>query len=345
MSKRATRPAADAGLALAVTVGDPCGIGPEIALKAVADRRARASGALVVVANERSLRRTARELKLAWPFVRVIRGGKMLRHGGGPTLLDLTDVDDQLVPGQISAHAGKAAGEAVEAAVALATAGVVDAIVTAPLNKESLALAGYNDLGHTEMLQRLTGAKQVGMLFWAKPMSVALLTTHLSLREAIRAIRAPRIVQQLVLFDAAWQRYFHRRPRIAVAGVNPHSGESGRFGSEETTHVIPAVEAAAKKGLTVSGPFPADSVFQRASRGEFDLVLALYHDQGTIPIKLLCGFDAVNVTVGLPFVRTSVDHGTAMDIAGKGIASARSLVQAIVVGARLVKSSRGAAAR
>ncbi len=332
-------PAGNGRPVLAVTVGDPCGIGPEIVLKALADERVAGVARLLVLGDEAHLRKVARDLKLKWPFGAVVSEPPSGRRWERPQLLDLANVPEGLLPGQVSAAAGRAAGEAIERAVALAMERTVDGIVTGPIHKEALSLGGYGDPGHTEMLARLSGAKQVGMMFWAPSLAVGLLTTHLALREAIRKVRRARVARMLRLFDREWRRFFGEAPRIAVAGLNPHAGERGRFGVEELEELVPAIEEAAGKGVAATGPWPADTVFQRALAGEFDLVLALYHDQGTIPVKLVCGHEAVNVTVGLPFVRTSVDHGTAMDIAGKGVASPESLVAAIRAAARLVAPS------
>lgn len=320
---------------LAVTTGDPCGIGPEIVLKSLADDRNNAVARLVAVGDESALRACARALKLKWPFAAVVRELPAERRWARPLLLDLGHDAAGLVPGQITALAGRIAGEAIERAAGLAGAGAVDGIVTAPIHKESLALGGYPDPGHTEMLQRLTGAPRVGMLFWTEDFAVALLSTHMSLVEAIRRVRPKRILDQLLFTEQAWARCIGRRPRIAVAGLNPHSGEGGRFGVEEERHIVPAIERALARGLSVVGPVPPDTVFAQARNGKYDLVFAMFHDQATIPVKLCYGRRAVNVTLGLPFVRTSVDHGTAMDIAGKGIATEDSLSLAITLGARL----------
>jgi len=325
---------------LAITLGDPCGIGPEVVLKALANEHSIEAARLVVVGDESYLRRVARDLKLRWPFANVAKDAAGLRRTDKPQLLDLANVPPGLLPGQIAAGAGRAAGEDVEFAARLALDGAIDGIVTAPLNKEALQLAGFPDPGHTEMLARVSGTKRVAMLFWSEGLAVALLTTHISLRGAISKVRKSRILAQLRLLDREWQRFFGSRPRIGVAALNPHAGEGNRFGQEETREIVPAISAALKKGLTVYGPVPADVVFRNAQRGEYDLVLAMYHDQATIPVKLLGGYKAVNVTVGLPFVRTSVDHGTAMDIAGKGVASDESMIQAILVAAQLARAVR-----
>jgi 4-phospho-D-threonate 3-dehydrogenase / 4-phospho-D-erythronate 3-dehydrogenase len=326
---------------LAVTVGDPCGIGPEIVLKGLADERA-AAARLIAIGDERNLRLTSRELRLKWPFAAVVKEVPEERRWDRPLLRDIGSGGENLVPGQVCAAAGRIAAASIEKAAALASSRVVDGIVTAPIHKEALSLAGVDDPGHTEMLARLTGTPRVAMLFWTEDFSVALLTTHMALTEAIRRIRKTRILEQLVFVEKEWSRYLGRRPRIAVAGLNPHSGEGGRFGVEEERDIAPAIEAARKKGLLVSGPVPPDAVFG-AARGNFDLVFALYHDQATIPVKFHYGQKAVNVTLGLPFVRTSVDHGTAMDIAGKGIASEESLLQAIRLAVRLVRAPEPAA--
>lgn len=326
--------------ALAITAGDPCGIGPEIVLKALADERVPAAARLVVIGDEAQLRQVARELKLRWPFGGVARElGEKRLPADKPVLLDTADVSPELLPGQISAAGGRAAAQAIECGVQLAQSGVVQGIVTAPIHKEALSLAGVADPGHTEMLARLTGVPRVAMLFWTDDFSVALLSTHMSLLDAIARIKQTRIVEQLQFVEREWARHIGRRPRIAVAGLNPHSSEGGRFGIEEARHIEPAIDKLRRQGLNVTGPVPPDSVFVLAREGRFDLVFAHYHDQATIPVKFCYGRRAVNVTLGLPFVRTSVDHGTAMDIAGKGIASEESMVQAVLLGARLAQTA------
>ncbi len=327
---------------LAVTCGDPCGVGPEIVLRAAAEERATKAARLVVLGSEKHLRQTARELKIRWPFANVVGDVPCSRRWERPVLLDLGGCCEQWLPGKISASAGKAAVDAIERAVALALDERVAGIVTAPIHKEALSLAGCSDPGHTEMLERLSGARKVGMLFWTPEMAVGLLTTHMSLRDAMKKIRCSRIAEMLGLFHDQWQRFFATVPHIAVAALNPHAGEGGRFGHEEIQEILPAIEKVREHGLRVDGPIPADSVFAMAREGRFDLVLALYHDQATIPVKLVSRQKSVNVTVGLPFVRTSVDHGTAMDIAGKGVASADSLVAAIRLAARLCLGPRPA---
>jgi 4-hydroxythreonine-4-phosphate dehydrogenase len=290
---------------------------------------------LAVLGPAAQLRQVSRALRLRWPFVVAPGLPAAGRPWSRPRLIDVDPRGGPLAPGAPTARGGRLAARAVEAGVRLCAEGAAAGLVTAPLSKEGLALAGIADPGHTEMLQRLTGAPRVGMLFWSESLRVILLTTHLSLREALRSVRRAKIRETLLFADAEHRRWFGERPRLAVAGLNPHAGEAGRFGGEERREIAPAVEEARSRGLEVSGPFSPDTVFVRAARGEFDLVLALYHDQGTIAVKSLCFGRAVNTTLGLPFPRTSVDHGTAYDIAGTGRAGHESLVEAILLAARL----------
>ncbi|MBP7146599.1 MAG: 4-hydroxythreonine-4-phosphate dehydrogenase PdxA [Acidobacteria bacterium] len=319
---------------LAVTAGDPCGIGPEIVLKALTDERTIGAARLLVVGDEHWMRATARRLRMRWPFG-APAASDADRRWDKPRLLDLKNVDASLLPGQISALAGRASAETIERAVELVLEGRAAAIVTAPIHKEALSLADYHDPGASELLARLTASRQVASVFLAPDFAVAILTEHLSLRESLPKVRKNRIVTHLKLLDREWQRLFRSRPRIVVSALNPHAGAGGRFGIEETREIEPAVDAARAAGLIVYGPEPADTVFVRARDGEFDLVLAMYHDQAMLPMKLLFGRRAVLLTVGLPFVRTAADHGPALDIAGKGMANPESMVQAILAAARL----------
>jgi 4-hydroxythreonine-4-phosphate dehydrogenase len=321
---------------LALTCGDPAGVGPEIVLRAARDRKVGRACRLVVLGPAPQLRFIAQRLRLPWPFAPGGRLPDPSRSWSRPRLIDVDPRGRRPVPlGRPGARGGRLAARAVEAGVRLCLTGRAAALVTAPLSKEGLALAGLEDPGHTEMLQRLTGAPRVGMLFWSENLRVILLTTHLSLRRALSSVRRSRVREALLFADAEYRRWFGERPRLAVAGLNPHAGEAGRFGDEEIREINPAVEEARAAGLEVSGPFSPDTVFVRASRGEFDLVLALYHDQGTIAVKSLCFGRSVNTTLGLPFPRTSVDHGTAYDIAGTGRARHESLVEALLLAARL----------
>jgi 4-hydroxythreonine-4-phosphate dehydrogenase len=243
-------------------------------------------------------------------------------------------------PGELSAPAGRAAYDAIVRAVEDASAGRVGAIATAPINKSAFRLAGLPWSGHTDLLAHLTGAEHVAMLFHADALKVVLATIHIRLADVPRVLTRQSLEATIDLTARELPRFGIRSPRLAVAGLNPHAGEQGLFGDEEADVIGPAVAACRARGIAVSGPFPADTIFLRASRGEFDAVVACYHDQGLIPVKLLAFGRAVNVTLGLPIIRTSVDHGTAFDIAGKGLADPESLITAVLLAARLAALSR-----
>jgi 4-hydroxythreonine-4-phosphate dehydrogenase len=284
-----------------ITVGDPAGIGPEIAEKAAADPAV---------------------LDVCKP---VLYGPS---HAG------------EFPIGRISAQAGRAAYDAIVAAVEDALAGRIAAIATAPINKEAFAAAGIPWRGHTELLAHLTHTSRFAMMFYTDVLRVVLATVHIPLADVPRALTRDRLEETIALSASELPRFGIPSPRLAVAGLNPHAGEHGLMGSEEDAVLAPAIEACRGRGIDVRGPFPGDTVFLRAMRGEFDAVIACYHDQGLIPIKLAAFGRAVNVTIGLPIVRTSVDHGTAFDIAGKGMADHSSLVQAVVLAARLARAGR-----
>jgi 4-hydroxythreonine-4-phosphate dehydrogenase len=242
-------------------------------------------------------------------------------------------------PGLLSAQAGRAAHDAIARAVRDALAGDVAAIATAPINKEAFALAGLRWKGHTELLQELTGARRVAMMFYSERLRVALATVHVPLKDVPSALSAARL-RDVIELTASWlPRFGFASPRLALAGLNPHAGEHGVIGDEEI-HVLEPIAAECRaRGINVIGPLPADTVFVRAARGEFDAVIACYHDQGLIPVKVLAFGKAVNVTLGLPIIRTSVDHGTAFDIAGKGVADPGSMVEAVLLAAKLAQKA------
>jgi 4-hydroxythreonine-4-phosphate dehydrogenase len=245
------------------------------------------------------------------------------------------DVPADLPLGALSSAAGEAAYQYVVRAVELAQAGEIDAICTAPLNKEAMQAAGHPFPGHTELLAHLTGIRDFSMVLVSPALKVAHISTHISLAQAIERVKQPREETVIAIAADLLQRIGNPSPRIAVCGLNPHAGEHGLFGDQDEREIAPAVEAMRARGLDVYGPLPADTVFYRAKRGDFDLVIAQYHDQGHIPVKLLGMETGVNVTAGLPILRTSVDHGTAFDIAGTGEADAGSMVQAICLAAQL----------
>ena len=285
---------------IAITEGDPAGIGPEIARRAAADSR-------------------------------VLEKCEPVLYGAA----DGTAFE----PGVLSAEAGKAAYDAILRATADAQRGDVAAIATAPINKEALRLAGYPWSGHTDLLAHLTGTEHVAMMFFSDELRVVLATVHVPLADVPRLLTQSLVERTIALTARELPKFDKVQPRIAVAGLNPHAGEHGLFGTEEQLAIVPAIDRCRAKGIDVSGPFPADTVFVRARRGEFDVVIACYHDQGLIPVKLAAFGKAVNVTIGLPIIRTSVDHGTAFDIAGKGIADAESMVAAVLLAARLARSA------
>ncbi len=321
---------------IAITMGDPAGIGPEIILKALGVEGIYAHYEPVIFGDVGWMQKAARLL----PSL-IVESGVEVDFNKLATKLtrQATDADLSGVQwGKLSASAGRAAGQCVVAATNAAMRGDVDAIVTAPLNKEALALGGFDFPGHTELLAHVTNTPHYGMMLLSGSLRVVHVSTHVSLREAIERVKTARILECIRLAHRACQELGIADPRIAVAGLNPHAGEHGLFGTEEETEILPAIRQAQAEGIAASGPHPPDTVFARAANGAFDLVVAMYHDQGHIPVKLH-GFESgVNVTVGLPVIRTSVDHGTAFDIAGKGIASEKSLLEALRVAAQMVSA-------
>jgi len=282
---------------IGITAGDPAGIGPEIARKAMGDARVRAACEPLFYGPQHSFE-----------------------------------------PGVLSAEAGHAAYETIVRAVRDAETGGIQGIATAPINKEALALAGLPWRGHTEMLAKLTHAPRVAMMFWSEKLRVVLATIHIPLASVPAALTIDSVTDIIELTHRELPRFGIARPRIAMAGLNPHAGEHGVLGTEEADVLEPAVARCASRGIDIAGPFPGDTIFLRALRGEFDVVVACYHDQGLIPIKMAAFGQAVNVTLGLPIIRTSVDHGTAFDIAGKDVADPESMVQAVLLAARLARS-------
>jgi 4-hydroxythreonine-4-phosphate dehydrogenase len=317
-------------------MGDPAGIGPEVVLKAVAEEEIRRVCVPVIIGDAQLLAHTARVLDLQCGYDIVRKDEPIPDQLSEPIIFHLDNIDGLIEPGIESGAAGKAAGGYIEAAVELCASGGVDAIATAPINKRSLFLGGYSFPGHTEFLAHLTGSEEYAMAFVAANLRIVLISTHLPLAEAIRLVQRDRIVRTINLTNRELQRWGIERPRLAVAALNPHGAEGGLFGMEESAEIMPAIEACrGVDEINVAGPFSADTVFLRASRGEFDAVIACYHDQAMIPVKCLSFGEAVNVTLGLPFIRTSVDHGTAFDIAGKGIAEHSSMLAAIKLAAEL----------
>jgi 4-hydroxythreonine-4-phosphate dehydrogenase len=328
---------------LAITLGDPAGIGPEIIVKALQQPQVYEQCRPLVIGDRRMLAQAAVWVGASTLGIEAVQEPAQGAYTPGViTLLDLANADPAVIaPGQISAAAGQAAVEYVFRACDLAMAGAVDAIVTAPLNKEAMNLAGHHYAGHTELLAERTGAERVSMLLTGPKLRVVHVSTHVSLAEAIRRVTRQRVEEVIELAYTSCQALGIRDPRIAVAGLNPHASEGGLFGDQEAREIIPAVANARVRGRNVSDPLPPDTVFLRAVQGEFDIVVAMYHDQGHIPMKLLAFDSGVNVSIGLPIIRTSVDHGTAFDIAGTGKAREDSMLAAIDVAVQMARAQAG----
>ncbi len=329
---------------LAITLGDPAGIGPEIILKALSHAEVHRRARLFVVGDRRILARAVPwvdpSLKEPLDVQAVASPDEGVYCPGTLVLLDMQNADPAMCPlGQVSAAAGRAAVDYVERTCDLAMSGAVQAMVTAPLNKDAIHRAGFDYAGHTELLKARTGAERVSMLLVSPKLRVVHVSTHVSLAEAVRRITQARVAEVLDLAHRACRALGVVEPRIGVAGLNPHAGERGLFGDEEQREILPAVRSARARGLDVSDPQPPDTVFLRAVNGAYDIVVAMYHDQGHIPMKLLAFDEGVNVSVGLPIIRTSVDHGTAFDIAGTGVARETSLLAAIDVALQMVAAN------
>lgn len=315
---------------IAITMGDAAGVGAEIIVKALYDSKLYEQCRPLVIGDAKILRRAQRLLKIELE-IRSVRSVEEAHFQYGT--VDCFNIDlipEDLPFGQISKVAGNASFQFLKKAIELATAQQIDAICTAPLNKEALHKAGHMYPGHTEILAELTNTKNYAMLLATPNLKVIHVTTHVGLIDAINQINVGRVYNTIKLADQTLRRSGNENPKIAVCGINPHAGENGLFGhGEEEEKIIPAVETAQSEGINVWGPLPADTLFFRAIRGDFDIVVAMYHDQGHGPIKVL-GLEAgVNITAGLPIIRTSVDHGTAFDIAGQGIVDESSMKEAL----------------
>ncbi len=319
---------------LAITMGDAAGSGPEIITRALADPEVGALCRCVVI-GDAAVMRQALQITGIPAGIRVI--DKITEALFQPGLIDVIDLHnislDRLTRGKVDAMAGKAAFDYIKLATNLALSGECDAIVTSAINKEALNKAGYHYDGHTGLLAELCRVSDVAMMLVSGQLRIAHVTTHVSLRQAIELVRPERIITVIKLVNEAVRQMGVDKPRIAVAGLNPHAGEGGLFGDEEVKYIKPAIESACRQGLDVIGPFPPDSVFFRTAAGQFDAAIAMYHDQGHIAIKMLGITHGVNVTLGLPIIRTSVDHGTVFGKAGKGTADPTSLIEAIKLAA------------
>lgn len=323
---------------IAVTMGDPAGIGPEIIIKSLTGSEL--TGApVVVVGCARTLRRVLDDGIVGQADIHIIRQVSEARFA--PNMINVLDEPladpDALKPGVVQAQAGDLAYRCVKRATELAMAGDVKAVATAPLNKEALHLAGHHYPGHTELLAHLTHSKDYAMVLYTDRLKVIHITTHIALRKFLDTLNQDRVKTVIGIADTFLKRVGFSTPRIAVAGVNPHAGENGLFGDEEIMIVGPAVAAMKAQGVNVTGPCPPDTVFMQCHEGMYDMVVAMYHDQGHIPLKLLGFYDGVNITAGLPFIRTSADHGTAFDIAWTGKARSESMTVSIQLAMQITR--------
>ena len=327
-------------ISLGITTGDPAGIGPEVSLRAAADPSLRGRCRMLLFGDAEFLRCQAANLGLDCDLFETIPAGAL----DSPALLPERGIVDipangPIIPGQGSRTSGGAAARNLLHCVNACRSGRLDAMVTAPLHKRYFNEAGYHFPGHTEFLAHLAGVSRFAMAFLTERLKVVLVTIHVPLRTAIEHITADAILEKLEILIGEFPRLGLPCRKVAVAGLNPHAGEAGLLGNEDLERIVPAIDIARARwpGVCVDGPLPADTLFQRAAQGEFDAVLALYHDQGLIPVKLLGFGEAANVTLGLPFVRTSVDHGTAFEIAGKGLARPDGMLTAIRWALRLTR--------
>lgn len=335
---------------LGITMGDVSGIGPEIVVKALNRKKVYETCRPLVVGNSEVVKRAIKllEMPLRVNSIKNVEEAEFMH--GTIDVFHRTDLDLEDVPyGKVNTLGGKAAFEAIEKVIELAMEDKIDATITGPLNKEALNKAGYHYNGHTEIYAELTGTKSYSMMLAHENFRVVHVSTHVSLRKACDLVKKKRVLEVIDIAQNACLSLGIEHPRIAVAGLNPHSGEGGLFGEEEIQEIIPAILEAKTKGLNVEGPVPPDTVFSKAIGGQYDIVVAMYHDQGHIPMKVV-GFqmdqktgnwkavNGVNITLGLPIIRSSVDHGTAFDQAGKGTASEESMLNAITYGIDLAKA-------
>ena len=315
---------------IAITMGDPCGIGPEVVVKALSDPKVYGVCRPLVVGNIFAMNQAVDVTGLP---ISINEISDPRLAGDNPNVIDVLDIHnlnpEDITVGNISVPCGKAAMEWVTEAGNLALAETVQGIATAPLNKEAASLAGYQAIGHMELLQELSQAETVGTMLLAKNLRVVHLTTHRSLKIACEYVKKERISNYLKLTHDSFMQWGFQTPRIGVAALNPHGSDGGLLGTEESEEITPAVIEARSNGINAIGPIPADIIFHQAINNEYDVVLAMFHDQGHIPVKVYGFEESITANLGLPFVRTSVDHGTAFDIAGKGIADPTSMLESI----------------
>jgi 4-hydroxythreonine-4-phosphate dehydrogenase len=318
---------------IALTMGDPAGVGPEIIIKTLDDPQVKKACRLLIFGDRQVLESTARRLGKSFLINSIQRFDRTESWEESIGLVEASHLPaDQVVPGRPDPRWGAAVLAYIRLAARSALKGQVAAMVTCPLSKEIVRNLRPSFTGHTEFLARQSKTRSFGMMLAGQRLKVSLVTIHLSLKKALRVLDREKILETIELtHQTLTNRFGLKDPQIAVAGLNPHAGEQGAFGSEEEKIVVPAIRTAQGRGMQVSGPHPPDTLFYWAAQGRYDAVVALYHDQGLIPLKLLHFDNAVNITMGLPFIRTSVDHGTAFDIAGKGLANPDSLIQAVLL--------------
>jgi len=318
---------------IAITMGDPAGVGPEIIIKALDNPQVRKSGRLLIFGDREVLEATAKRMGKSLAINSIHRFEQVGSSVGSVGLYEASYLQaDQVIPGQPDLQWGKPTLEYIRLAARAALRGQVAAMVTAPISKEIIRCIRPSFTGHTEFLAHQSKTRLFGMMLAGQRLKVSLVTIHLPLKKALQTLNREKILRTIRLTHQTLTKWFGLKdPQIAVAGLNPHAGEQGAFGSEEAEIIAPAILKAQGQGMKVSGPYPPDTLFYWAAQGRHDAVVALYHDQGLIPLKLLHFDQAVNITMGLPFIRTSVDHGTAFDIAGKGLANPDSLIQAILL--------------
>jgi len=335
---------------IGVTMGDAAGIGPEIVVKTLSSARCHRWCKPIAIGDSRILESIKERLGIDARISSVSKVDEAKFRVGTINVLDLHNLKpSDFRPGKLSREAGRASMEYIEKAVELAKVGLIDAVVTAPVSKEAINKAGYHFPGHTEIIAGMTGTKSYAMMLVTGSLRVVHVTTHIPLRDVADHITRSRVQETIELAWQAMKMLGYDHPRIGVAGLNPHSSDGGLFGDEEGREIEPAVMEARKRGIDVEGPIPADTLFPKAASGFFDAVVAMYHDQGHIPVKLMGSkwdsrrktcieIEGVNITLGLPIIRTSVDHGTAFDIAGRGVASPNSLSQAVEFASRMARS-------
>jgi 4-hydroxythreonine-4-phosphate dehydrogenase len=328
--------------AIGITSGDAAGIGPEVVLKAISDPAVAGTAKFIVYSRENVIEQAKTLFGKDLQYKLVSSASETRDAGEGVFLVDpIGGPGSEIRFGEISSETSADAMRCVEKATRDAMEGTIDGFTTAPINKKGISAAGYKERGHTGFIAKLSGVDDYGMMFLGGPLKVVLLTIHVPLKDVSSMVISNAVYRKILLIDRSMEKLFDiRRPRIAVCGLNPHAGEEGVIGREDVEEILPAVQNAAKTGIRVVGPFPADTVYSKCWEGEFDVVLAMYHDQGLIPVKTLAFGRGINLTIGLPFIRTSPDHGTAYDIAGQGTADPGSMIEAIKLAVELTRNKK-----